>query len=165
MRSAAGIGRALEIFDEVADLPEASRHSRLDELCAGDAALRARIEAMLAADARSGDLFEGNAAVRWSDALQVATGGDALLGSTIGVWKIVAVAGRGGMGIVYEVQRADGAYTHRAALKLIHAAAQSPLSYERFLRERQILAQLRHPNIATLLVWSCTPAMRLWIGT
>lgn len=162
MRSAAGIGRALEIFDEVADLPEASRHSRLDELCAGDAALRARIEAMLAADARSGDLFEGNAAVRWSDALQVATGGDALLGSTIGVWKIVAVAGRGGMGIVYEVQRADGAYTQRAALKLIHAAAQSPLSYERFLRERQILAQLRHPNIATLLDGGLTPAGDPW---
>ncbi|MEJ0099436.1 MAG: hypothetical protein WDO12_06715 [Pseudomonadota bacterium] len=55
---------------------------------------------------------------------------------------------RGGMGTVYEVERADGAYQQRAALKLMRAASGFSAVRERFLRERQMLAQLRHPHIA-----------------
>ena len=39
------------------------------------------------------------------------------------------------MGAVYAVERSDGAYAQRAALKLIRAAADSPAARERFLRE------------------------------
>ncbi|MEG3049936.1 MAG: serine/threonine-protein kinase, partial [Thermomonas sp.] len=63
----------------------------------------------------------------------------------------VGTIGRGGMGAVHAVERSDGAYTQQAALKLIRASADSPAARERFLRERQILAGLQHPNIATLL--------------
>ena len=52
---------------------------------------------------------------------------------------------------MYAVARDDGAYTQKAALKLIRTAADSPAARERFLRERQTLARLQHPNIATLL--------------
>jgi serine/threonine-protein kinase len=155
-----GLRRALDIFEAVADLGDAVRAAKLGELCGDDAALRARVEAMLAADARSGDPFEGSAA-RWSETLQAA-GGEALSGRTFGAWKIVAVAGRGGMGVVYEVERADGAYAQRAALKLLHTAEPSPGVRERFLRERQMLAQLRHPQIATLLDGGFTGAGDPW---
>jgi tetratricopeptide (TPR) repeat protein/tRNA A-37 threonylcarbamoyl transferase component Bud32 len=145
--------QAMRIFEQVADLPPAQRAAKLGELCAGDAGLRALVEAMLAADARADEPFSGNAA-QWSDAL----GSEATVepptaqgGRTIGPWRITGEIGRGGMGAVYAVQRDDGAYTQRAALKLIRRAADSPAARERFLRERQLLAQLQHPHIATLL--------------
>lgn len=144
--------QAMRIFEQVADLPPAQRAAKLDELCAGDVGLRALADAMLAADTDADEPFSGNGA-RWSEALGATpppeTG--AQPGKTIGPWRIVGELGRGGMGAVYEVQRSDGAYTQRAALKLIRSAADSPAARERFLRERQTLAQLQHPHIATLL--------------
>ncbi|MBS0200949.1 MAG: protein kinase [Proteobacteria bacterium] len=74
-----------------------------------------------------------------------------MVGRNIGAWNITGTIGRGGMGAVHAVERSDGAYTQQAALKLIRASADSPAARERFLRERQILAGLRHPNIASLL--------------
>ncbi|MGC4028689.1 MAG: protein kinase [Steroidobacteraceae bacterium] len=140
--------RALEVFDQVVDLAGAERDTRLAALCAGDAVLHERVQAMLDADARPGEPF-----ARIHDGLlpDAAAEQDTMLGRTIGPWKIIAVAGSGGMGTVYEVQRADGAYAQRAALKLVHIAGGAPALRERFLRERQMLAQLRHPHIAALI--------------
>lgn len=145
--------RALAIFDEVADLGDAEREARLGELCAGDDALLSQVRALLAADSTDGEPFSGSA-TEWGEALANTAGDDAqdrMLGRGIGAWRIVGVVGRGGMGAVYAVERSDGAYAQRAALKLIRASADTPAARERFLRERQILAQLQHPNIATLL--------------
>lgn len=145
--------QAMRIFEQVADLPPAQRAAKLDGLCAGDSGLRTLVDAMLAADARPDEPFSGNASL-WSDALGSDVGAEAstaLPGRTIGPWRITGELGRGGMGAVYAVQRDDGAYTQRAALKLIRSAADSPAARERFLRERQLLAQLQHPHIATLL--------------
>ncbi len=150
--------QAMQIFEQLADLPPEARAEPLHRLCAGDAELRALVEAMLAADARTGELFGGNAA-QWGEALSNDAAGagaappadSALLGRLVGAWRVVEVIGRGGMGAVYAVERADGAYRQRAALKLIRAAADSPVVRERFLRERQTLARLQHPHIATLL--------------
>ncbi len=144
--------KAMRIFEQVADLPPAQREAELDALCADDADLRALVDAMLAADAGADEPFSGNGA-RWSEALSVAVAPEpgARPGRTVGPWRIVGELGRGGMGAVYEVQRSDGAYTQKAALKLIRSAADSPAARERFLRERQTLAQLQHRHIATLL--------------
>ena len=144
--------QAMRIFEQVADLPLARRAIKLDELCAGNGDLRALVDAMLAADAKAGDPFSGNG-LRWSESLGAEAGTETATqaGRTIGPWRIVGELGRGGMGTVYEVQRDDGAYAQRAALKLIRSAADSPAARDRFLRERQILARLQHPNIATLL--------------
>lgn len=106
---------------------------------------------MLAADDEAGEPLLQIAA-RASDSLRIEAAQDeSILGRQIGVWRITAMLGHGGMGAVYEVQRADAAYSQRAALKLIRAASDSPTARSRFLRERQTLAQLQHPNIATLL--------------
>ncbi len=142
--------RALAIFDEIADLEPAQREQRLHELCGDDGELRTRVQALLDADAGASEPFSGNA-VAWSNALATGSPPDAMAGRSIGAWKIVGIIGHGGMGAVYAVERSDGAYTQQAALKLIRASADSPAARERFLRERQILAGLRHPNIASLL--------------
>ena len=145
--------RAMAAFDAVIDLDGEAREQRLRELCGDDAGLLEEVRAMLAADAREGQPFSGDAAA-WSHALNerpAEARGEAMPDRRLGAWRIIEAIGRGGMGTVYAVQRDDGAYAQRAALKLIRTAADSPAARERFLRERQLLAQLRHPNIATLL--------------
>ncbi|HSD15842.1 MAG TPA: protein kinase [Thermomonas sp.] len=143
--------RALAIFDAVADLDPAQRASALEAMCDGDDALRARVQALLDADAHATEPFAGDASA-WGNALASGNAdADHAIGRAIGAWKIVGTIGRGGMGAVHAVERSDGAYTQQAALKLIRASADSPAARERFLRERQILAGLQHPNIATLL--------------
>lgn len=143
--------RALAIFDAVAELDPARRASALESMCAGDDALRARVQALLDADAHATEPFAGDASA-WSSALaNEHADADHAIGRSIGAWKIVGTIGRGGMGAVHAVERSDGAYTQQAALKLIRASADSPAARARFLRERQILAGLQHPNIATLL--------------
>jgi eukaryotic-like serine/threonine-protein kinase len=59
--------------------------------------------------------------------------------------------GRGGMGTVYRATREDGEVTLEVAVKSISSPIWSSVLDERFRRERQILAQLRHPNIAAFL--------------
>ena len=141
--------RALAIFDEVVDLAGSERRERLQALCEGDAELRGKVQALLDADAGTAEPFRGDAAA-WGDAL--ARGEDEavdpMLGRSFGAWRIVGIIGRGGMGAVYAVERDDGAYAQQAALKLVRASADSAAARERFLRERGILAQLDHPNIA-----------------
>ncbi len=152
--------RALAIFDELVELAGDARLQRLDELCAGDAELRRQVLALLDADASATDPFRGGAP-QWRGALasgqEDSTPQDPMLGRSIGAWKITGIIGRGGMGAVYAVERSDGTYAQQAALKLIRASADSPVARDRFLRERQILAGLQHPNIATLLDGGISP--------
>jgi serine/threonine protein kinase len=145
--------RALGLFREAVEIAPAERNAWLEHACSGDPALRAAVEALLAADASGTEPFAGDA-LAWGRAFrdensEVAR--DALVGRSIGPWRITGILGHGGMGAVYRVDRDDGAYTQHAALKLIRAGTDSQAARERFLRERQILARLRHPNIATLL--------------
>ena len=54
------------------------------------------------------------------------------------------------MGSVWLAERADGLFSRRVALKLVHRTLEAAAT-ERFARERQILAGLDHPHIARLL--------------
>ncbi len=145
--------RAFEVFKQVVELQGEARTQRLDEICAGDDDLRARVQALLQAEATETEPFAGNAGV-WRGLLGEpveSTGDDTSIGRIVGAWRITGVLGHGGMGAVYRVERDDGAYAQHAALKLIRAGTDSVAARERFLRERQTLARLQHPHIATLL--------------
>jgi serine/threonine-protein kinase len=72
-------------------------------------------------------------------------------GTRIGAWRVLAEIGRGGMGVVYRAERADGAYRQEIALKLIDGKAVREDQRALFVRERQMLAELEHPNIVRLL--------------
>lgn len=71
-------------------------------------------------------------------------------GTRFGVFRVVRELGRGGMGAVYLAERDDGEFTQQVALKIV-ARRDLALGNELFRRERQILAELRHPHIARLL--------------
>ena len=66
------------------------------------------------------------------------------------------------MGTVFLVERADGQYEQRGALKLVHAHAVAADAHQRFARERQILASLDHAHVARLLDGGQTDDGRLY---
>src|SRR5580658_3600842 len=75
-----------------------------------------------------------------------------------GQWQATRLLGRGGMGVVYLAERADGAFQMVAAVKVVPLALASADIEERFRRERQFLASLDHPKIARLIDGGITAA-------
>lgn len=74
-----------------------------------------------------------------------------LEGRLFGPYRVMRLLGQGGMGSVWLAQRSDGLFARQVALKLVHAGLADWTFGERFIRERNILAALNHPNIARLL--------------
>lgn len=127
-----------------------ARAAYLDAACAGDRELRAEVEELLSLD--TGGVSTVAAGAVQGAARAVSTDQEqGWIGRRVGAWEITGVLGRGGMGAVYEVERADGAYRQRAAMKLMRREWSVADGERRFAEERQILAQLEHPNIARLL--------------
>jgi tetratricopeptide (TPR) repeat protein len=85
-------------------------------------------------------------------------------GQLLGAFRIVRELGRGGMGIVYAAERADGEYQQEVAIKWLPGGALDPTHLEQFRHERQILAQLRHPHIARLLDGGHDADGHLWFA-
>ncbi|HEX6832665.1 MAG TPA: serine/threonine-protein kinase, partial [Rudaea sp.] len=67
-----------------------------------------------------------------------------------GPYRLIRQLGAGGMGRVFLAERADGQFQQRVALKIVREEFASPELRARFMRERDILARLGHPNIAQL---------------
>ncbi|MEP6780997.1 MAG: serine/threonine-protein kinase [Gemmatimonadaceae bacterium] len=74
-----------------------------------------------------------------------------LIGRNIGSYRVDREIGRGGMGTVYLASRVDGEFEQRVAIKTLRLGVSSPAIAQRFRQERQILAGLQHPHIASLL--------------
>lgn len=85
-------------------------------------------------------------------------------GTRIGAWRVIDEIGRGGMGVVLRAERADGAYRQEIALKLIDGKAVRADQHALFVRERQMLAELEHPNIVRLLDGGELPEGQPWFA-
>src|SRR5690242_12633773 len=72
------------------------------------------------------------------------------IGQHVGRYIITALIGKGGMGAVYRAVRGDDFYM-QVAIKLLKRGTDTETALSRFRGERQILAELQHPNIARLL--------------
>lgn len=70
-------------------------------------------------------------------------------GSMIGAFRIVRPLGEGGMGQVYLAEQVEP-LQRRVALKLISQRIAGPVAEAYFEVERQVLAQMNHPAIATI---------------
>lgn len=75
----------------------------------------------------------------------------ALAGLRLGAWVLWRRIGSGGLGDVWEAERADGLYQAFAAIKLLHGDGATPAVARRFMRERAALGRLTHTGIAALL--------------
>ena len=131
---------ALVLFEQMLDVPEAERDSWIAERTQGRPELASRIQAMQDADRNS--MLQTGAA---TDSLYEEEAPE-----RIGAYRIVSRIGRGGMGSVYRGERETGDFVHVTAIKIIKPGLLSEALVERFERERQTLAKLKHPNIAQL---------------
>ena len=72
------------------------------------------------------------------------------VGKQIDDYLILKKIGEGGMGVVFLAEQRGVHFSQKVALKLIKRGMDTNLVLKRFLMERQILANLEHPNIARL---------------
>ena len=135
-----------EVFEHALDLDPDQRGAWLSVRCAHDAELRAEVEALLAAHGSPPGILEQ----RLTPAT-TALAADPLRDRRIGPYRVVRELGRGGMGVVYLAERDDGQFRRRVAVKVLRASPDAEELHRRFLAERQILASLSHPHIASLL--------------
>jgi len=144
--------RIKKLFMKVFDMSAEERAAYLDKC---DADLRPEIEKLLKADGEAGEFIDQPAMVGIGLAEGELT--DIYIGKQIDAYKILGEIGHGGMGTVYLANRADGSFDKPVAIKLIKRGMDTNAVLKRFVMERQILAQLQHPNIASLLDGGTTP--------
>ena len=143
--------RVRELFHRLLEAPPSARRAELERVAEDDAEL-ARLVRRLLDDADTQVDADGAAS---------AAGG--LVPGTVvaGRYRILRLLGEGGMGAVYLAERIDD-IAQKVALKLMRGG--STALHKRFLRERQILARLSHPNIAHLVDGGLTDAGVPWFA-
>jgi tetratricopeptide (TPR) repeat protein/tRNA A-37 threonylcarbamoyl transferase component Bud32 len=137
------------VFHEAAARRPEERPDFLARACAGDDELRREVDALLAEDGGRQTLFAtliAEAAGSFAGARR-----GALTGSRLGPYRITGALGEGGMAEVYRAVRDDDEYRKEVAVKLVKPGMASDFMLGRFRHERQILANLDHPNVARLL--------------
>jgi non-specific serine/threonine protein kinase/serine/threonine-protein kinase len=138
-----------EIFERVCDLGAAEAQAYLDETCPTGTELRTELESLLSAYRSAGDFIQTPAIIDHD--IVADENEDPLIGSDLGTYRITREINRGGMGTVYEALRADDEYQKLVAVKIVQRGLDTKIVLSRFRNERQILANLDHPNIARLL--------------
>ncbi|MCP5180650.1 MAG: serine/threonine protein kinase [Pseudomonadales bacterium] len=139
--------RALELFFRALEEPAADRKAWIVRNTADNLPLQEAVLRLHAADTEA------------TDAAPLTLMNFAepdLTGSRIGQWKIVDTIASGGMGRVYLAERTGADFQQRGALKILRIRAlDNPAIRDELLRrfnnERQILAHIQHPNIASIV--------------
>src|SRR5262245_31524897 len=129
------------------------RKAFLAETCAGDLALRREVEELLGYDCAAESFIKGNALAFEARRLEPEdlsqTAPQLLPGQQIGAYKILALLGRGGMGVVYRAR--DERLRREVAIKVLPASlAQDADRLRRFEQEAHATSALNHPNILTI---------------
>ncbi|HVK12504.1 MAG TPA: protein kinase [Gemmataceae bacterium] len=137
------------------DDPDA-RRACLAEACGPDAALRARVEELLAAHDRAASFLEAPPAGPTVTAdLPPAEGP----GTTFGPYKLLEQIGEGGFGVVFLAEQTEPV-RRKVALKVLKPGMDTRQVVARFEAERQALAIMDHPNIARVFDGGATPSGR-----
>jgi len=148
--------RVKALFEAARGRDPTARDAFLEERCADDAALLDEVRSLLRAHDAEGPVER--AMDRLNTSLHRRPPTESFEGRRIGPYELVEELGHGGMGRVFLAGRADEQFDQQVALKWLGVAFPSPEATERFLAERQILATLKHPNIARLLDGGVTEA-------
>jgi len=143
-----------EIFEACLARPIEERAGYLDRVCAGDAALRRKVEELLRSHSLAESFLEGPkpaADVAQTIKLVIADlPSENDVGKTIGRYKLLQQIGEGGCGTVYMAEQQEPV-SRRVALKVIKLGMDTKSVIARFEAERQALALMDHPNIAKVL--------------
>lgn len=155
--------RARALFDVLSELPLAEQSTQLALATELTEPERAQVAAWLAVEAKTTEpiatlpLLQPELLTAFAEDRARAYV-DLFIGQTHRGFRLVKALGQGGMGRVYLAERTDGVINQRVAIKLLHGdAAESADLLRRFRTEREILAALKHPNIAQMIdggAWS-----------
>jgi serine/threonine protein kinase len=133
----------------------AERAAYLNLACGEDAALRARLDALLKAAPEADDFFNRNE-VEMDCLPQFNPGGFTVpaapseqCGDRIGHYLLLHKIGEGGFGTVWEAEQ-EQPLKRRVALKILKLGMDTREVMARFEQERQTLAIMDHPNIAKI---------------
>jgi eukaryotic-like serine/threonine-protein kinase len=139
-----------DIFGAALELRPDERHRFLAQACAGDEQLQSEVESLVASFECAAD-FIAAPVVEDTFKLLDEQRSKSVAGRRLGQYEIIRELGQGGMGAVYLALRADDQYQQQVAIKLVKQGFENQFIVQRFLAERQILANLDHPHIARLL--------------
>jgi serine/threonine protein kinase len=119
----------------------------LDGVCAGDIALRDRVEKLLHARAQLGSFHERPRPSAVATAEQPIAEGS---GTVIVPYKLLEQIGEGGFGVVFMAEQTEPV-RRKVALKVLKPGMDSRHVITRFEAERHALAMMDHPNIARVI--------------
>jgi serine/threonine protein kinase/Tol biopolymer transport system component len=140
--------RTEAVFHAARARPAHERAAYLAEACGDDEALRRDVESLLD-DSASDDGFLDQPAVRLAPHLLSDAAPAIMIGRSLGVYRLEALLGAGGMGEVYRAR--DTRLGRDVAIKILPAAfTGNPDRLARFEREARMLAALNHPNICAI---------------
>ena len=137
------------LFERALTLPEEERAAFVKNAVGSDEQVRNKVLDMLRADSGPDSFLEDScfdAALFWEAEAKK----EDYYGRRVGLYRIEAHIGEGGMGNVYLAAREDD-FHKKVALKILKRGMDTDTLLKRFRQERQILANLDHPNIARLL--------------
>ena len=145
-------GEVRNWFEQALRIPRANRMEFLDANC-GDPAVRSEVASLLRYDLTESAL---DGVVKGVVSAVLGNGEPLAPAQRVGPFELGRLLGSGGMGAVYEAHRVDGEVRQRVAVKFSNLPALADretreAAHRRFLRERQMLASLRHPYIAGLI--------------
>ena len=139
------------IFLQALDKPVGERRSFLQNVCLQDKELLQLVVQRLEGIAAIENNFQKMGLSLPSDDGDASYESDQkYVGERFGPYRLIGKLGEGGMGAVYLADRDDGEFRMRVAVKVTRRDLASQVLVRRFRRERQIMANLKHPYIATL---------------
>jgi serine/threonine-protein kinase len=138
-----------EVFEQASALSAGERVAWVHERCGDDDRLRDLVLGLLERSLKGDAGFDERVDRAVAGASTIVD--DVQPGELIGRYRVLRTLGRGGMAAVYLAERADEQFRQQVAVKLIGGRLPGDALARRFRAERQILANLNHPNIARLL--------------
>lgn len=149
--------RVLELFTVAVELPTVQQSAFLEKVAVEQAEVFPQLASLLDLDRQAeADRFLASSALQVEAARLAQADFSGRVGSRTGPFKLLELIGAGGMGAIYLAERDDDHYRRRVAVKVIKRGMDTDHVLRRFSNERQILANLNHPNIARLYTGGAT---------
>src|SRR5262245_17371840 len=140
--------RVIDLFQSALERAPEERAAFLDESCQDDEEMHREVESLLSSHERAENFIEVPA-FKAAPEFVPNDSADALVGKSIGHYRIESLIGVGGMGEVYLAL--DERLRRKAALKLLpDSLTTDETQLSRFKNEARTASALNHPNILTV---------------